>query len=95
MTLNKYHECGKEYLVFDPSKNSQPLTPSIMRSFCCRNFGSNSEGILVGPLSTEGNLSYKLIDFSGNEVIGDPESSTVFEKYLKNIPPSSTIYYFL
>lgn len=94
MTLIKYHEAGKEYLIFDPSKNTAQLTPALMRSFCCRNFGINSNGILVGPIASGKRSTYKLVDFSGNEVNSDRESHAVFEKYLNNIPPNSTIYYF-
>lgn len=94
MTLIKYHEAGKEYLIFDPSKNTAQLTPALTRSFCCRNFGINSNGILVGPLANNPKPTYKLVDFSGKEVTVDKESLAIFEKYLNHIPPSSTIYYF-
>lgn len=94
MTLQKYHEAGKEYLLFDPAMNSQPLTDALVRSFCCRNFGISSSGILVGPLLQENTPSYKLIDLSGNEIKKDAGSASVFKKYLNSTAPTSTIYYF-
>ena len=68
MTLSKYHETEKEYLVFDSSKNSEALTPGLLRSFCSRNFGINSQGILVVPSPAENTAPYKLLDFSGNVI---------------------------
>ena len=94
MTLSKYHETEKEYLVFDSSKNAEALTPELLRSFCCRNFGISSQGILVVSGSVCQNAPYKLLDFSGNELSMDKESFSVFEKYSKNIPPTNVIYYF-
>lgn len=94
MTLSKYHETEKEYLVFDSSKNPEALTPDLLRSFCCRNFGISSQGILVVSSSVDQNKPYKLLDFSGNELSADRESHSVFEKYSKNIPPTNVIYYF-
>lgn len=93
MMLSKYHETEKEYLVFDSSKNPGPLTPDLLRSFCCRNFGINSRGILVVS-SNDQAAPYKLLDFSGRELSADKESLSVFEKYSKNIPPANVIYYF-
>lgn len=92
MTLKKYNESGKDYLIFDPAQNSQPLTTDILRSLCFRNFGVTSSAILVGPLSE--NKLYKILDFNGKEVSADDCSSVVFDKYLNDFPPASTIYYF-
>lgn len=94
MTLSKYHETEKEYLVFDPSKNPETLTPDLLRSFCCRNFGISSQGILVVSSPADQDAPYKLLDFSGNELSADKESLSIFEKYSKNIPPTNVIYYF-
>lgn len=94
MTLSKYHETEKEYLVFDSSKNAEVLTPELLRSFCSRNFGISSQGILVVSRPAGQSAPYKLLDFSGNELSMDKESFSVFEKYSKNIPPTNVIYYF-
>ena len=94
MTLSKYHETEKEYLVFDSSKNTETLTPDLLRSFCFRNFGINSQGILVVSRTSNHGTPYRLLDFSGREISLDKESHSVFEKYTKNIPPNNVIYYF-
>jgi len=94
MTLSKYHETEKEYLVFDSSKNAEALTPELLRSFCGRNFGISTQGILVVSCPAGQAAPYKLLDFSGNELSMDRESHSVFEKYSKNIPPTNVIYYF-
>lgn len=93
MTLSKYHESEKEYLVFDSAKNEMPLTMDLLRSFGYRNFGSNSDGVLF-LTDAPGTKTYKLLDFSGREMGIDKESRMIFEKYLQNIPPSNIIYYF-
>lgn len=98
MTLSKYHESEKEYLVFDSAKNELPLTIDLLRSFGYRNFGSNSDGVLLladTPSADAPNAEpYKLLDFYGKEIGIDKESRMIFEKYSKNIPPSNIIYYF-
>lgn len=93
MTLSKYHESEKEYLVFDSVKNEIPLTLNLLRAFGYRNFGSSSNGVLVLS-ETSDNEPFKLFDFSGREIGIDKESRMIFEKYLQNIPPSNIIYYF-
>ena len=94
MTLSKYHEAEKEYLVFDSEKNEVPLTLELLRSFGYRNFGSNSDGILLLSSFADTSAPYKLLDFSGKEMAINKESRMVFEKYLQNIPPSNVIYFF-
>lgn len=55
MRFYKYHGLGNDYLVIDPSRQTEPranrLTPALVRAICHRRRGVGSDGIVCGPLA--------------------------------------------
>lgn len=47
----KYHGLGNDYLVVEPGRFREVLTPAHMRALCDRHRGIGSDGVLVGPLA--------------------------------------------
>lgn len=46
----KYHGLGNVYLVIEPGRFSQELSPSVVKSICDPHLGVGADGILLGPL---------------------------------------------
>lgn len=45
----KFHGVGNDYLVIEPSRFADPITPEAARKICDRSRGVGSDGILLGP----------------------------------------------
>ncbi len=53
MKFVKYHGLGNDYIILDPADLGRELTEQQIRLICHRNYGVGSDGILLGPLSTD------------------------------------------
>lgn len=52
MRYQKYHALGNDYIVIRPEVLQSELTPDVIRLICDRNFGIGSDGILLGPITS-------------------------------------------
>ncbi len=52
----KYHALGNDYIVIDPREFPFIPSPAAVQAICDRNRGPGSDGILLGPLASAGDL---------------------------------------
>jgi diaminopimelate epimerase len=84
LTLKKYTGLGNDYLIYDPNKAGDGLTNAHIQLVCNRNFGLGSDGILVGPLFTDGKISVRIFNPDGSEAEKSGNGIMIFSKYLKD-----------
>jgi diaminopimelate epimerase len=80
--FRKYHGLGNDYLVVDPNVQDVELTPEVIRLICDRNFGVGSDGILCGPVDTDGISGVKIFNPDGSEAEKSGNGLRIFAKYL-------------
>jgi len=82
MRFHKYHALGNDYLVLDPKDGLIPAPPQIER-ICHRNFGLGSDGILYGPLQSEGaDFGLQIWNPDGSEAEKSGNGLRIFVRYL-------------
>lgn len=82
ITLKKYRGRGNDYLILDPNKNDVLLQERNIEMLCRRNFGSNTHGILYGPILEDGKITVKMYDREGCGTEQYEGGVCVFAKYL-------------
>ena len=79
----KYHGLGNDYLVLDPARSDLQHSPESVRLICDRNHGVGSDGILYGPLKTEGgSISVRIFNPDGSEAEKSGNGLRIFARYL-------------
>lgn len=78
----KYHALGNDYVVMDPNRSQFKLTPDTIKLICHRNFGIGSDGILYGPIKTNGNIGLKIFNPDGGEAEKSGNGIRIFARYL-------------
>lgn len=82
--FEKYNGLGNDYLVYDCIKNNAVLDEKSVKLICDRNFGLGSDGILVGPIMQNGEISVKIINPDGSIAEKSGNGVRIFSKYLKD-----------
>lgn len=82
MDFYKYHALGNDYLVMDPYKTNINLSSENIKKICHRHFGLGSDGILYGPVFTEGKLGLKIFNPDGSEAEKSGNGIRIFSRYL-------------
>jgi len=83
MRFYKYHALGNDYLVINPADLSGDLSPLQVRLICHRNYGVGSDGILLGPLKTEGSpFGLRIFNPDGSEAEKSGNGLRIFSRYL-------------
>ncbi|MCG6134412.1 MAG: diaminopimelate epimerase [Nostoc sp. LLA-1] len=83
MNFDKYHALGNDYLVINPQDFSLPLTPENIKIICHRNFGIGSDGILLGPLSSQtAQFGLRIFNPDGSEAEKSGNGLRIFSRYL-------------
>jgi diaminopimelate epimerase len=83
MKFDKYHALGNDYLVINPQDLSIPLTPENIKIICHRNFGIGSDGILLGPLSSQtAQFGLRIFNPDGSEAEKSGNGLRIFSRYL-------------
>ncbi len=83
MNFQKYHALGNDYLVLDPSHQSQPPSSHSIERICHRNFGIGSDGILFGPFeSSEADFGLRIFNPDGSEAEKSGNGLRIFSRYL-------------
>jgi diaminopimelate epimerase len=86
MKFYKYHALGNDYLVINPQDLLFALTPEIIKIICDRNFGIGSDGILLGPLSSEkAQFALRIFNPDGSEAEKSGNGLRIFSRYLWDI----------
>jgi len=82
MNLTKYHGLGNDYLVYDPNRETMPLTEARVRLICHRNYGVGSDGILYGPILNGNEIFLRIFNPDGSEAEKSGNGIRIFAKYL-------------
>jgi len=83
MKFAKYHGLGNDYIVLDPADLGRGLTPEQIRLVCHRNYGVGSDGILLGPLSTdECDFAVRIFNPDGSEAEKSGNGLRIFCRWL-------------
>jgi len=83
MKFFKYHALGNDYVVIDPKDVPAPLTQAQIRAICHRNFGVGSDGLLLGPLSSErAKFALRIFNPDGSEAEKSGNGLRIFSRYL-------------
>ncbi|MCC5646356.1 diaminopimelate epimerase [Nostoc sp. CHAB 5824] len=83
MKFYKYHALGNDYLVINPQDLLFPLTPEKIKTICHRNFGIGSDGILLGPLTSEtAQFALRIFNPDGSEAEKSGNGLRIFSRYL-------------
>jgi len=83
MKFAKYHGLGNDYIVLDPADLGRELTPEQVRLVCHRNYGVGSDGILLGPLSTdECDFAVRIFNPDGSEAEKSGNGLRIFCRWL-------------
>ncbi len=80
--LKKYHGLGNDYLVLDPNRNRIALNRRAIELLCRRNFGVGADGILYGPVETEGLPGLTIYGRDGSLARQSGNGVRIFAKYL-------------
>ncbi len=83
MKFYKYHALGNDYLVINPQDLLFPLTSEKIKTICHRNFGIGSDGILLGPLTSETvQFALRIFNPDGSEAEKSGNGLRIFSRYL-------------
>ncbi len=91
MKFEKYHALGNDYLIFDPKEEEVSFTEKEIIRICHRNFGLGSDGILLGPTTSE-QAEFKLVILNpdGSEAEKSGNGLRIFARYLRDNGKVST-----
>jgi diaminopimelate epimerase len=83
MKFYKYQALGNDYLVLDPQDQPFDLTPDQIRIICHRHYGIGSDGILLGPLTSQTALcGLRIFNPDGSEAEKSGNGLRIFCRYL-------------
>lgn len=79
----KYHGLGNDYLVLEPSRFRGTLSGQAVRLICHRNRGIGADGILWGPLESEGGAPrLRIFNPDGSEAEKSGNGLRIFARHL-------------
>ena len=83
MKFEKYHALGNDYLVYDPANGKEDFSEKEIVRICHRNFGLGSDGILVGPLSSQNaDFGLQILNPDGSEAEKSGNGLRIFARFL-------------
>jgi diaminopimelate epimerase len=83
MKYAKYHALGNDYIVIDPAKIRDQLSEDMIRLICHRNYGIGSDGVLFGPLDSQGcDFGLQIFNPDGSEAEKSGNGLRIFARYL-------------
>lgn len=83
MKYVKYHGFGNDYLVIRPEDVVGDLEASQIQCICDRNYGVGSDGILLGPFSSNTcDFRLKILNPDGSEAEKSGNGLRIFSRYL-------------
>lgn len=83
MRFTKYHGLGNAYLVIEPSELGSADPALVARRLSDVNYGVGSDGILVGPASSQrADFSLRIFNPDGSEAEKSGNGLRIFARYL-------------
>jgi diaminopimelate epimerase len=85
MKFEKYHALGNDYLIYDPNGENISFSEKEIIRICHRNFGLGSDGILLGPTSSDlANFKLRILNPDGSEAEKSGNGLRIFARYLRD-----------
>jgi diaminopimelate epimerase len=79
----KYHALGNDYVVIRPADLDRELSPDLIRRICHRNCGIGSDGILLGPIDSQGcDFGLRIFNPDGTEAEKSGNGLRIFARSL-------------
>lgn len=80
----KYHSLGNDYIIIDPTrlKLCLKLNQENIKLICNRNYGIGSDGILVGPIINNHQITFRIFNPDGSEAERSGNGIMIFSLYL-------------
>jgi diaminopimelate epimerase len=86
MKFAKYHGLGNDYLVIHPADLAGTLDAGRVQRICDRHYGVGSDGILLGPLHSEGqDFRLRIMNPDGSEAEKSGNGLRIFVRYLYDL----------
>ena len=83
MKYTKYHALGNDYLVIPPADSMHGVSPKHVERICHRNYGVGSDGILLGPLSSDQcDFRLRILNPDGSEAEKSGNGLRIFARFL-------------
>src|SRR5512145_1030975 len=83
MKYAKYHELGNDYIVIRPEDVEGELDAARVQRICHRNYGVGSDGILLGPYSSDTcDFRLKILNPDGSEAEKSGNGLRIFSRFL-------------
>jgi diaminopimelate epimerase len=83
MRYTKYHAIGNDYIVIHPAELHGGLSADTIRLICHRNYGVGSDGILLGPLTSDScEFGLKIFNPDGSEAEKSGNGLRIFARSL-------------
>ena len=82
LRFEKYHGLGNDYLVIDPRDAPDGLSADAIRLICDRHRGVGSDGILYGPILSDGPPQVRIFNPDASEAEKSGNGLRIFAKYL-------------
>lgn len=83
ITMERYHEPGKDYFIWDPEKNKMELDGVRVKAIYKSNLGVGAEAIICGPMKENNQLNFRIFTPDGTEKVLDKSEIGVILAYLK------------
>jgi diaminopimelate epimerase len=79
----KYHGLGNDYLVIRPTEVDGMLKPEQVQLICHRNYGVGSDGVLLGPFTSDTcDFRLKILNPDGSEAEKSGNGLRIFSRFL-------------
>jgi len=83
MKYTKYHGLGNDYLVIRPTEVDGELEPEQVQLICHRNYGVGSDGILLGPFTSDTcDFRLRILNPDGSEAEKSGNGLRIFSRFL-------------
>jgi diaminopimelate epimerase len=83
MKYAKYHGLGNDYLVIRPNDVDGEFEPEQIQRICHRNYGVGSDGILLGPLTSDTcDFRLRILNPDGSEAEKSGNGLRIFARFL-------------
>lgn len=84
MEFDKYHALGNDYIVLEPQALKRELRIGEIQAICAPHFGIGSDGILFGPLPSEGaEFGVRIFNPDGSEAEKSGNGLRIFARHLR------------
>lgn len=82
--MEKYHEPGKDYFIWDPRKNKMELDSKKVKAIYKSNLGTGANAIIYGPIKEENKLNFRIYNPDGSQRKLDKDKIRIILEYLRN-----------